>query len=156
MEHAGLDLGSVLPRPLDVDRTVRDGSQVFKTWVVRSWSDGHPRVPFQIQSNLIWALGSGSVGSDRTLVVPPWTIAKETLWNPIINPPSTLELLSLGNTCGLAPVLHRNWGPVQSSVKTEKIIYKWIFNEKIIARTLIIHRKCIWTPNYFIPVPKIL
>jgi hypothetical protein len=55
-----------------------------------------------------------------------------------------------------SPCLLWIWGPVQRSFKLNKWNRKWICNRKIIARTSIIHRKCIWTPNYSIPVPKIL
>jgi hypothetical protein len=98
-----------------------------------------------------WLRGLDSpIPPSRALLLKnPLVIRDSTRRSPVIFPVSA-EFYSE------TPALFSKWGLIQSIIKPEKLNYKRIFNVKIYARTSIIHRKCIWTPNYFIPVAKIL
>jgi hypothetical protein len=58
--------------------------------------------------------------------------------------------------CARAPGLPEIWRPVQSLFKMNKWISKFILNTKTIPWTYLIHRKFICSPNWSIPISKIL
>jgi hypothetical protein len=101
---------------------------------VRAWSDGWDQaIPFRL----------------RVLRKKP-SVSIELTRHP-------QELFTVSETFyPETPAFSSIRGPIQRVTKSRKWMRKWVFNIKTIHRICIIHRKCIWTPIFSIPVPKFL
>jgi hypothetical protein len=85
-----------------------------------------------------------------------WFVS-EPLHFPKIEPAVQGECpLCLGTIRTRAPALYDNCCPIQRIIKIEKILRKLIFSTKTILETYKMHRKIIFSPNWPIPISKIL
>jgi hypothetical protein len=107
--------------------------------------------------DLIWRTGLQSCSSERTIPLRPEVLHKKPYGFRILNSSSCIAgALCLRKFYPETPGLSRKLCPVQYWFKLIKWIGNWIFSMKINPRTCINHRKSIFSPNYFLPVSKIL